>query len=87
MKIVVFVSVLILAAACQDSISPSQACRGDMANVRRTWGTPFNTTTSGDDAIRIEVWEYHDGDNIRRFRFRWGTLTEGCMVESEVVAA
>ncbi len=57
-----------------------------MADVRRTWGTPFNVTTSGDDAIRTEVREFHDGENIRRFRFRWGTLTEGCRFESEVVA-
>jgi hypothetical protein len=86
MKTVSFVSLLILLVACQDSTSPSEACRGQMADVRRTWGTPFNTVTSGDDAIRTEVWEYHDGENIRRFRFRWGTLTEGCTVQSEVVA-
>ena len=87
MKTVLFLSLLLtLTAACQDSTGPANACRGDMANVRRTWGTPLNTTTTGDDAIRTEVWEFQDGDNIRRFTFRWGTLTEGCRVESEVVA-
>ena len=79
------VSLLTLAAACQDSTGPEDACKDQMADVRRTWGTPFNTTTSGDDAIRIEVWEFHDGENVRRFRFQWGTLTDGCRVDSEVV--
>jgi hypothetical protein len=56
-----------------------------MADARRTWGEPFSTTASGDDAIRVEVWDFHDGNNVRRFRFRWGTLVDGCIVESEVI--
>ena len=86
MKAASLITVVIVAAACKDSTSPSDACDGEMANARRMWGAPFNIERSGDEAFRLEVWDFHDGDNIRRYRFRWGTLTEGCTVEIEIVA-
>ena len=86
MKAAPLVALLLLSVACQDSTSPSNACSGEMADARRTLGTPFNIEKSGDEAFRLEVWDFHDGDNIRRYRFRWGTLTEGCTVEVEIIA-
>jgi hypothetical protein len=84
-KAVVLGAVVMLSGACRDAVSPARACAPEMAAARRSWGEPFNIERSGDDALRLEVWDFHNGDNILRYRFRWGTLTEGCSVEAEVI--
>ena len=72
-------------AACKDSTGPSHACTEAMSSVRRELGTPSEVTTSGDNGIRTEVWDFHDGPNTLRYTFRWGLLIEGCDFEGVVI--
>ena len=82
-------AVVLTLCACKDLglTGRESNCTAQMASVRQTLGTPFQTSMSGDSFERLEVWDFHEGANIRRYRFRSGRNYPQCIVENSLVTA
>ena len=73
--------------ACKDLglTGHESTCTAEMASVRQTLGTPFQTSKSGDSFERLEVWDFHEGASIRRYRFRSGRNYPQCIVDNSLI--
>ncbi len=79
--------IAVAVTACKDSHGPDrQACAIAMAEVRETWGEPYQQTTTWFDGTMSTVWHFHDGPNTRQYRFRWGEGVDGCEVQDSVIS-